>query len=1299
MTRFHAIATMKRWSRTRSSFAVRCMAVLMVSAAQLAFAGVDGDGVADAEDNCPTVWNAEQFDRDGDGIGDVCDNCRFAPNAGQEDSAGFDSDFPDGWGSACQCGDYDDSGRSDFRDVVILRRYLAGVGAEGATSKCPTEAGGVCGAAAVLSMRQALARALPVAPTCQAATCNAVATVCAGGACPENPIAIENRRSGNPRSEWDIVSVAAPNNVASDQSLTGFTTDISYAPGETVGFKVTANVAYDIDIYRIGYYGGMGARRIATRQQSSPVVQICQSLADPADCSNWLVTDSWTIPTDQVTGVYVAKVSPSTGVVSASLGSHILFVIRDDEGASDILFQTADTTWQAYNPYPTADIFDEPATTLYNGAHRVSYDRPLAVNGSARRRTFFGSQYHVIRFLERNGYDVSYFTGVDAARRGSEIAEHAVFLSSGHDEYWSREMRDAVAAARDAGTHLVFLSANLMYWKTRWEDGFRTQVAYKTTQHDAAADDDGFTGTWRDVRFQNPGDLAEPENAVTGLIFGANDFLNTPNGLRRIRVPETDGKMRIWRDTPVASAATCDVVELAPNTIGFEIDTDQDNGYRPPGLVRLSSTSFSNAPVLIGAGTYAAGGDFADEAQATHHAALYRQPGGGLVFNAGTIWWSLGLGTTDFDNIYAGNLDLTATQATSNVLQDMGVVGATPTDSCPSTRVLDTSSPTSEITSHAAISSERIGSAIRLSGTATDMDGVVGGVEVSVDGGAAWHPATGRESWHYDWKPAENGSHTVLSRAVDDSGNLELLADSRTIDVDCAGPTCTIWPAAATPEFAHRTDSPVEVGVRFRSDVPGRIHGIRYWADAVNPGPHTVHLWTSQGYLTAQASSGVSATSGWRSASFASPIAILPNVTYTASFHTASGYAYTRFGLTDARYRQPLRALGGGGVYSYGASPTFPTQVYQDTNYWVDIEFEPTGTASRRIFHAPPSPEFANHFDGTANADPWGIEVGVQFRSAVDGVVRAIRFYRADDSTSQIVNLWRDVADSHPAAFRPYGDIPERNFPPENGMGLILASGKTFAGTGTGWQTVPLAQAVPILAGDTYVASYHTRNRYAVDRNYFAAPVSDPPLIAERGLYRYGKTAFPEATYQNSNYWVDVEFSPTAPDRHSIWPDDAVPSEPHHADGEVEVGVRFTTEIDGVIEGLRFYKHPSNSGTHIGSLWTDTGTELRSATFAGESSCGWQTQLFALPVPVQAGTVYVASYHTTSGYAVDRFQFPVWAPPLRAESVSNGRYIYGPRAFPVNSVESSNYWVDIVFRSVAVPADEGPVDVPYHPLP
>ena len=123
------------------------------------------------------------------------------------------------------------------------------------------------------------------------------------------------------------------------------------------------------------------------------------------------------------------------------------------------------------------------------------------------------AEYPMIRFLERNGYDVSYTTGLDVARPAALLTNHKVFISSGHDEYWSGTQRANVEAARDAGVNLAFFSGNEMFWKTRSEpsaDGTntanRTLVSYKDTHFTAAPGPVEWTGTWRDPRFSPPAD-------------------------------------------------------------------------------------------------------------------------------------------------------------------------------------------------------------------------------------------------------------------------------------------------------------------------------------------------------------------------------------------------------------------------------------------------------------------------------------------------------------------------------------------------------------------------------------------------------------------------------------------------------------------------------------------------------------------------------------------------------------------------------------------------------------------------
>ncbi|WP_460343857.1 DUF4082 domain-containing protein [Actinoallomurus acanthiterrae] len=156
----------------------------------------------------------------------------------------------------------------------------------------------------------------------------------------------------------------------------------------------------------------------------------------------------------------------------------------------------------------------------------------------------------------------------------------------------------------------------------------------------------------------------------------------------------------------------------------------------------------------------------------------------------------------------------------------------------------------------------------------------------------------------------------------------------------------------------------------------------------------------------------------------------------------------------------------------------------------------------------------------------------------------------------------------------------------------------------------------------------------------------------------------------------------------SLWTSTDVPSVAAHNDAlAVTLGVKFTASTSGTVTGIRFYKGSLNTGTHVGSLWSASGTLLANATFTGESASGWQQVNFTAPVAVTANTTYIASYFTSSGfYSVTRPYFtsaytngPLTA-PASADSGGNGVYAYGAtNAFPTGTYQLTNYWVDVVF--------------------
>lgn len=759
----------------------------------------------------------------------------------------------------------------------------------------------------------------------------------------DNEITIENSLPGSPASEWDISG-------SGDQSIQGFATQTSVGQGETVDFKIDTTAAdYRVDIYRLGWYQGNGARKVATidtaatteRDQPNCVVIDGNRDDNLVDCGNWSVSASWAVPADAASGVYIAKPTRADN----NGASHIVFVVRDDDGNSDLLMQTSDTTWQAYNPYGGYNVYPTGSTGV--NAQKVSYNRPVTTRSGERESYLFSAEYPMIRWLERNGYDVSYTSHRDTGLRPAELLEHRAFLSVGHDEYWSQEERDAVEAARDAGVNLAFFSGNEVYWKTRYEDSTqngaagdqRTMVAYKEGSAAASPDEhqrcynnfscdpsDSWTGLWRESPASTSGNslVGEPENALTGQISWSSDTA-------AMTVPGEFAGLRFWRNTDVASLSASGRVTLPNGLVGYEWNPESSKyaAWYPPGRVLLSNTTIGSQQ---------------------HSMSLYRASSGALVFGAGTIQWSWGLDAEheygDFMSDPGDTSSRTVQQATMNLLADMGAQPATPQSNLVVTAgSTDATPPTVNITS--SVASVTGPGSRTVSGTASDVGGVVGVVEVSTDGGSSWQRASGKANWSHTFT-ALAGTPAIRVRAADDSANL-----SATVSLGIAPTACpdgtgcsTIFPQSVTgAEVAD--PAAVELGVKFRSDVGGQVKGIRFFKTAGNTGAHTGSLWSASGQRLATVTFGSESATGWQEASFSAPVTIEPNTTYIASYFTTSGrYAMGTSFANAGVDSPPLHALRGGtdgpnGVYRYGSGGVVPTSSWESANYLVDVLFTP----------------------------------------------------------------------------------------------------------------------------------------------------------------------------------------------------------------------------------------------------------------------------------------------------------------------------------------------------------------------
>lgn len=210
-----------------------------------------------------------------------------------------------------------------------------------------------------------------------------------------------------------------------------------------------------------------------------------------------------------MTGYYYALLRVTSGGDDTGARGYVPFVVRDPPTRrSQIVVQVPVNTWQAYNPWGGKSLYPFNSTDL-EPAQRVSFDRPLAYTAQGP----FDWEYNMVRFLEREGYDLSYQTDADTDLHPESLLQHRLVMVIGHDEYWTKRMRDAFDAARDAGTNLAFTNSNAAYWQVRYEDGGRTIVGYKDSAPDP--EPDPALKTIR-FRFLVP---PRPECALLGVMY------------------------------------------------------------------------------------------------------------------------------------------------------------------------------------------------------------------------------------------------------------------------------------------------------------------------------------------------------------------------------------------------------------------------------------------------------------------------------------------------------------------------------------------------------------------------------------------------------------------------------------------------------------------------------------------------------------------------------------------------------------------------------------------------------------
>lgn len=473
-----------------------------------------------------------------------------------------------------------------------------------------------------------------------------------------NKVAAENILTGNSSAEWYGFTGVGSRNVL------GYAYPFNPNVGTTVEFRVDGN-ADELKLYRLGWYGGAGARLVETLavtpiDQPNPLnIPDLQGGSTCYEAANWTTNATWAIPADATSGVYLG-ICHNTGTGEKS---YLRFVVTDHARPADIVVTTADATWQAYNFYGpgTSDggcvYGPDRSFGITTRCFGWSYRRPI-VHREARVNDLYNSEVAFIRFLERNGYDVKYVSHVDLDA-GNGLSNAQIFMSSGHDEYWSEPARDLVQAHVASGKHAIFSSGNEVFWRTERHptnpDWFYCR---KDTMGGPGAHVAGtligptWTGTWRDTRWVG----RQPENLLTGTTFRMNGIFD--------RTFSVDASVYssspFWRNTTVAQGTNLSVGGI----IGFEADD-----YEPPvdaTAVRLSTTVID----ISGSRADDNGENYGGSGNLDHGLVLFQRAGQGVTLGMGTCQWSWGL--DDFHDRGGSFSNNAIKQSTINILSDMG---------------------------------------------------------------------------------------------------------------------------------------------------------------------------------------------------------------------------------------------------------------------------------------------------------------------------------------------------------------------------------------------------------------------------------------------------------------------------------------------------------------------------------------------------------------------------------------------------------------------------------------------------
>ena len=459
---------------------------------------------------------------------------------------------------------------------------------------------------------------------------------------PSNSIQQENQLPGTTAWQWTNVAMY-DEKTSRFPDIEGYAWTTSAISGDTISFSVSTNSqTFTADIYRLGWYQGTGGRlikSIAKIPGSFYPMSTMDSQTGLVD-ANWPVAFTLNIDPTWVTGIYIVKLTAANGKQG-----YIPFVIRSQRPAAFTFIHASDTD-QAYNPWGGKSLYEFNSSNRKR-AYKVSYNRPLATDGKPGWGNLFYWEYPMLRYLEKQGYDLEYISCIDSYTDTNVFNNHKGVLIIGHDEYWAKESRDHLEAAVSKGVSLAVFAGNTMGWQVRYEPSGsknsrpnRIIVCYKDVRLDPLSDKDNSHVT---VSFEN-----SPLKQPTQLLLGSmsRDYFHG-SGYPWV---VADATSWIFAGTNLKNG------DSLPGLVGYEYDSVDKDYPIPPGTKIVAESPVNGI------------GHPNDKADAT----LYTAKSGARVFDAGTIQWSVGL--DDFGSNVLGftpMVNVAAQKITDNILQNL----------------------------------------------------------------------------------------------------------------------------------------------------------------------------------------------------------------------------------------------------------------------------------------------------------------------------------------------------------------------------------------------------------------------------------------------------------------------------------------------------------------------------------------------------------------------------------------------------------------------------------------------------